>query len=119
MAILDLKWMSNGGVLLDGSGDLAFTEDPMEAIQGVVQSRLKAALDGWKSYQIGADLDRMAGEVVSQEIEIKIQRQVQASLSKQFLPTGTFDVKTVPNGNTISVYVFLNETLLASAQVNL
>lgn len=119
MAIYDAKWMSKGGMLLDGNGDLAFTEDPVEAIRGVVQSRVKAALNGWKAYQIGADLDRIPGETVSQEAEIKIQRQVQASLTKNFLPAGTFDVKTVPGVGSISVYVFLNETLLTSAQVNL
>jgi hypothetical protein len=116
---LDLRWMSNGGVLVDGSGDLAFTDDPMEAIRGVVQSRIKAAFDGWKIYQIGADLGRVVGETVSQETEIKIQRQVQAALTKNFLPAGTFDVKTVPGVGNIMLYVYLNETLLTSAQVNL
>ena len=59
---VDFRWMSRGGVLLDSTGDVSFTQTPWECLRSMVNSRLKAAFDGWKSYQIGADLENIDGD---------------------------------------------------------
>lgn len=114
---VDLKWMSCGGVVMDGAGDLAFTASPLETLQDMVITRLKAAFDGWKLYRIGADLERVIGETVQPEIEMRIKRQVETALTRDFLPTGSFIVKTLPSGSEISVFVYMQNTLLATYQV--
>ena len=52
----DFQWTSAGGVLLDAIGDIAVYDTPMDSIQNMVRTRIKADLDGWQLYQIGADL---------------------------------------------------------------
>jgi hypothetical protein len=87
--------------------------------EDMVRTRLKAALDGWKLYRIGADLDRMIGQTDPREYEPAIRRMVQSALTRQFLPAGSFTVKTVALGNMVYIYVYLQERLLASYTVNL
>ena len=116
---VDFLWCSNGGLLLDGSGDIAITQSPLESLRDMVNTRLKAALDGWKLYRIGADLDRVIGETVSPEIELRIQRQVQTALTRDLFPSGTFQVKTLAAGAQITIFVYLQQTLVTTANVNL
>jgi hypothetical protein len=112
----DFKWMSCGGCLVDGGGDLAFAS-PDESLQDMINTRLKAAFDGWQLYRIGADLDALIGNTVDAEAELAIRRQVEAALTQDFLPRGSFQVKTLPIGSLIQVYVYLADTLMATVQV--
>lgn len=114
----DFRWMSNGGVLLDGSGDIAMAS-PQESLYDMVRTRLKAALDGWKLYQIGADLERRLGDAITQELEISIRRQCQASLLKEFLLPGQFTITTVNvGGGHIDVYVHVLSELITTLRVD-
>jgi hypothetical protein len=114
----DFKWMSNGGVLLDGSGDIAMAS-PQESLYDMVRTRLKADLDGWKLYQIGADLERRLGDAVTPELEVTIRRQIQASLQKEFLVSGQFAVTTLDlGGGHMDVYVHVLNELVATVQVD-
>jgi len=117
--MVDFSWMSQGGLLLDATGDIAFTASPRECLAAMVNTRLKAALDGWKLYQIGADLDKLIGTTVAAELELSIQRQVRASLSRDFLPLGSFTVSTLAVGSqTIQVFVYVQNQLVASTTVS-
>jgi hypothetical protein len=53
-SMVDFRWMSKGGVLLDATGDISFTTTPWECMVAMVNTRLKAAVNGWKLYPIGA-----------------------------------------------------------------
>lgn len=112
----DFRWMSCGGCLMDGSGDLALAT-PVESVRDMIHTRLKAAIDGWQLYRIGADLDNLIGSTMTVELELAIQRQVESALTKDFLPRGSFQVKTLPAGSLIQVFVYLSDTLMATAQV--
>lgn len=114
---MDYRWQSNGGLLLDGNGDIAFTESPIETVVSMVRSRLKASVNGWKLYRIGAGLDGFLGNISDAEAEIAIQRQVAGALSKNYLPSSVFDVKTLRLGNEIQVYVFIKNQLVAQATI--
>ena len=117
--MLDFRWQSQGGILLDGSGDIACTNpSTMESTVDVVRSRLKAALNGWKLYAIGADLQARVGDIIAPELEIALQRQVYNSLTNSFLPRGSFTVKTLSFGDTVRVLVFISQTLIAQATVS-
>jgi hypothetical protein len=102
---------------VDGTGDLALGS-PDESLQDMIQTRLKAAIDGWQLYRIGADLDNLIGRTVDAELELTIKRQVEAALTQDFLPRGSFQVKTLPNGTLIQVFVYINDSLMATVQVN-
>lgn len=115
---MDFRWTSNGGILLDGNGDIAYASSALETVQDMVRSRLKAALRGWKLYTIGADLQNRVGSILSNELEVGLRRQVQSALTRDFLPAGTFDIRTVTNGNIINIYVYLKESLIATASVD-
>ena len=93
---MDLRWTSQGGVLIDGTGDLAVTLTPQEELETMTATRLKAAVDGWKSYAIGAGLEDFKGSSIgiNQNTELAIQRRVTSSLTNQFLPAGSFTVQT-------------------------
>ena len=39
----DLRWTSQGGVLMDGTGDIAITLTSIEELETMVATRLKAA----------------------------------------------------------------------------
>lgn len=115
----DFRWQSNGGLLIDGSGDIACT-DPgsMESIQDIVRSRLKAAVDGWKLYRIGAGLNERLGSTVGPETEIALRRQVTQCLTNSFLPAGSFKVETLSDTDRIHVFVYVNQQLIGKAVVN-
>jgi len=113
---MDFKWMSCGGCLVDGAGDLAFAS-PDESLRDMIMTRLKAAFDGWQLYSIGADLDTLIGNTVDAELELAIRRQVETSLTQDFLPRGSFQVKTLPSGSFIQVFVYLSDVLMATVQV--
>src|ERR1035438_2347078 len=116
---VDFRWQSQGGILLDGSGDIA-TTDPstLESTVDVVRSRLKAALNGWKLYAIGADLQARVGDIIAPELEIALQRQVYNALTNSFLPPGSFTAETLSFGGTLRVLVFISQTLVAQATVS-
>jgi ribosomal protein L19 len=44
---------------------------------------------------------------------------VQLALTRDYLPSSTFTVKTIPNGNTVEIYVYLNSQLIATQTVSL
>lgn len=115
MADMDWKWMSCGGLLLDGKGDIAIETDPEESIKDVIRSRLKADFNGWQLYQIGAGLQSRIGDTISPELEDKIKQQVTDSLTYRFLPATAFDVETLVNGDKILVLVFLNGQVAVTA----
>ena len=113
-SIVDLKWMSKGGLLLDSSGDIAFTDSSLESLTDMVVTRLNAALYGFKQYNIGSDLDVLIGSTVDDELEIAIQKQVTQSLTNQFLPIGALVVNTIKVANIINIYVYVQGSLIAS-----
>jgi len=115
---VDYKWQSQGGILLDGSGDIAFTSKPMESVVDMVRTRLKAAVDGWKLYPIGAGMTSTLGQALTAEQEVALRKCVQSALSRDFLPVGAFTVQTMALGETVTVFVYLNSQLIASASVN-
>lgn len=115
----DYSWMSNGGLLLDGNGDIAFTKSDMDTIISMIRTRLKSAVDGWKLYRIGAGLDGFLGNTSDAEAEIAIQRQVIGALSRNYIPAGLLDVQTLRFGNEIQVYVFVTNQLVAQATVSI
>lgn len=117
----DFRWTSLGGVLVDGTGDIAATLSAQEELETMVATRLKAALNGWKLYQIGANLQSFLGSSVgiNTNTELAIQRQVTAALANRLLPSGSFTVQTVVLGNEIEVLVYLGQKLLANTTVTL
>lgn len=115
---VDFQWMSQGDILLAG-GDIA-TTDPttLASLQDMVRTRLKASLHGWQLYPIGADLQARLGDTINAELNTTLRRQVNRSLTNQFLPNGSFLVKTVQDGTLITVLVYLNQSLIATATLN-
>src|SRR5271156_172213 len=116
--LVDWLWMSQGDLLLAG-GDIG-TTDPttLQSIQDMVRTRLKAALDGWQLYSIGADLQARLGDTIDQELNITLRRQVNQSLTNQFLPRGSFNVQSITDHQTITLFVYINQSLIASATLN-
>lgn len=115
---VDYKWMSQGGLLLDGTGDIAFTSTGMETIIAMVRTRLKAAVDGWQLYKIGCGLQDYIGDPSDSNTELNIQRQTLNAISKGFLPTSLFSVTTLRLGDEIQVYVYLSNQLIATTTVS-
>lgn len=115
---VDYNWMSEGGILLDGSGDIAFTTSPINCVSQMVRTRLKAAITGWKQYKIGCGLDDFVGGTSDATAETAIQRRVLQALSTNYLPAGVFNVKTLRLGGVIQVFVYINQQLIASIQVD-
>lgn len=113
----DFAWMSQGGLLLDGTGDISLSGG-IDTVVSMVRTRLKAAVDGWKLYKIGAGLDQFPGSTADAEAEVAIQRQVLNAISSGFLPTNVFRVTTLRFGNVIQVYVYLSDQLIGQASVN-
>ena len=117
-SIVDFKSMSKGGLLLDASGDIAFTDNSFEALKAMVVTRVQAALNAYKLYpMIGADLDNVLGTTVAEEAETTIQKQITQALTNQFLTTGSFSVNTIPLSNSIVVYIYLQGTLVMTTTV--
>ncbi len=116
--LVDWAWMSQGDLLLAG-GDIG-TTDPttLASLQDMVRTRLKASLYGWQLYPIGADLAARLGDTVDAELNIILRRQVNNSLTNQFLPKGSFIVKSLVDGDSITLFVYINQTLIASAVLN-
>lgn len=84
----------------------------------MVRTRLRARLNGWQLYSIGADLATLPGNTCDAAIELAAQRLVTAALSNRFLPAGSFQVSTTRSGNKLDIYVFLANTLLTQASVD-
>jgi hypothetical protein len=117
--MIDFRWMEFGGIYLDPSGDIAVTSAAtMDSIQDTVQSRLKAATNGWKLYPIGADLEARIGDVTDPEFTLSLQRQVTDALSNGFLPTNSFQVKVLTYRTRVEVLVYVQNTLLANVTLN-
>jgi hypothetical protein len=93
---MDLRWTSHGGLLVDGTGDIAVTTSAMEELQTMVATRLKAGPRSWKLYPIGAGLDSVIGAStgINQNTELAIQRRCLAATS-DLLPAGSLKVQTV------------------------
>ena len=61
----------------------------------------------------------MIGSTVAAELETTIQRQVESSMSQDFLPMGSFTVSTLKVGNqAYQVFVFIQNQLVASTTVS-
>jgi hypothetical protein len=116
--LVDWSWQSQGDLLLSGR-DIG-TTDPstLESLQDMVRTRLKAALNGWQLYSIGADLAARLGDTVDAELNITLRRQVNNSLSNQFLPRGSFTVTSVVDRDVITLFVYISQSLIASATLN-
>ena len=114
---IDFRWSSQGGILMDGTGDIADTSGTMDSIPDIVRSRLKAALNGWKLYQIGAGLTKALGQANSNEVEVAIQRRGGSTLSNNFLSTGSFTVSTLQLGDSITIFVYIQNVLIATVTV--
>jgi hypothetical protein len=116
--VTDFVWQSQGGVLIDGTGDLACTvESTIDSTVDVVRSRLKAALNGWKLYAVGADLQAGVGQAIGQELELTLERQVTQSLSDGFLASSSFQVQTLATSGQVLVLVYLSGQLIVQAAV--
>jgi len=107
----DLAWMSNGGSLLDGSGDWALTGSVWEELSTMIATRLKADLDAWQLYRIGADLDKLPAQTVAPELESAVQQQAMQSIS-DLVPSGMAQVKTLTQGSEIMLFVYINGQLV-------
>lgn len=116
---IDYAWMSNGGLLLDGTGDIAFTSTDIETVISMVRTRLKSAVDGWKLYRIGCGLDNFRGDTSDSNEESLIQRQVISQISNGYLPPSLFTVSTLRLGGDIQIYVYLSQSLIATANITL
>lgn len=116
--MIDFRWCSEGGLLLDSTGDIALSSaDGSESLRDMVRTRLKAALTGWQLYDIGADLDRRVGDVIDEELELSLQRQVERSLSGDLLPSGSFQVETLAESGRIHILVYVQKQLIAQTTV--
>ena len=114
----DYKWMSQGGLLLDGTGDISFTSSNLETIISMVRTRLKSAVNGWQLYPgMGAGLESFRGNTSNAEIEITIQRTVLNAISAGFLPASMFNVNTLRIYGQIQIFVFLNNQMIATSSV--
>ena len=116
--LVDWQWVSQGDILLAG-GDIA-TTDPttLASLQDMVRTRLKASLHGWQLYPIGADLQARLGDTINAELNTTLRRQVTRSLTNQFLPNGSFIVKSLTDNGLITIFVYLNQSLIAAATLN-
>ena len=117
--MLDLAWCNGGGTLIDSTGDIAFSTSDWSCLVDMVNTRLKTTLKGWKLYSIGANLQSLIGSSQNADTESQIQKLVQMELTNNFLPLGSFTVSTIPVGKLIKVYVFIQNTLVASSSVTL
>lgn len=112
----DWRWQANGGVLLDGTGDMALSgADGRESLYDMVRTRLKAAVNGWKLYQIGAGLQERIGDPMGVELEMALKRQVARALTAEFLPKGAFQTEVISTGELITIFVYVNKSLVAQA----
>lgn len=111
---VDYRWSSQGGLLLDGTGDIADTSGTMDSVLDMVRSRVKAAIDGWKMYRIGAGLRRALGQANSNELEVVVKRRLISALTNNFLKASDFSVTTLVLGDTMTLYVYVQNALVVS-----
>lgn len=113
----DLLWQSNGGTLLDGTGDLAMgnAEDSMK---DMIRTRIRAALNGYKLYAIGADLKRELGNANIAERETRIQQKVSSALTRGFLNPTAFSVETLAAGESLQIFVYVFQQLMVTATLD-
>jgi len=117
--VIDLKWMSGGGLMLDSRGDLAVETDPLASIIDIIRTRLRSAVRGWQLYEIGAGLEDFVGEAITEELESRIRRRVVQALTRDFLTADQFDVETlVYRPGEILVVVYLDRQAVARATIS-
>jgi hypothetical protein len=117
--MLDFKWQSQGGILVDSTGDIASTSALYpESLLDMVKTRLKATTNGWQLYHRAANLEAFLGNQVNEETEALIRQAVTASLTPDLLPAGSFSVDTLEDGTSITILVFLQDTVIATAIVS-
>ena len=109
--------------MLDGTGDIAITPpDGAESLIAMVRTRVKASLNAWKLYAIGADLQERIGDVGVEnypETQVAIQRQVTRALTADsFLSVGSFQVETLPDADRIHVFVYIGRNLITSVTLS-
>lgn len=117
--MIDYRWMSAGGILLDGSGDIQLTDASIpESLVDMIFTRLKADSNSWRLYRIGANLSYRIGDTVDPELELKIKRQITESLTFDgLLRKEDFQVQTIASGETILAIVYLNEQPVATVSI--
>jgi hypothetical protein len=115
---VDYRWQSQGGILLDGDGDIAYTSDPLETVVDLVNTRLDAAVDAYKLYRIGAGLTEALGVANDGEEELEIRRRVVSALTVDFQPACSFDVQTLALGEEIVVSIFLGDQFIATTSIS-
>jgi len=115
----DFRWGSVGGILLDGTGDIQTTDPTVpESLVDMVYTILKADLDSWKLYAIGANLSYFIGQTVDPEVELKIKRAITDSLTRTgLLSRGDFTVVTVPSQDGIQAIVYISNVAVATVTV--
>lgn len=116
--LVDWGWQSQGDLLLDGQDIATTNPGTLTSLQDMVRTRLKATLNGWQLYSIGADLAARLGDTVDAELNITLRRQVNNSLSNQFLPRGSFTVTSVVDNSVITIFVYIGQSLIAAATLN-
>lgn len=119
--MVDFRWQSNGGILIDGTGDIACTSNnTLESEIDIVRSRLKAALNGWKLYRIGADLQERIGQFINPELDVALKRQVFESMTNDgFLKRDRLQAETLSHETTVHILVYVDGNLAGSAQIDL
>jgi hypothetical protein len=115
---VDWSWMSDGDLLLSGGDIYATDPTTLASIQDMVGTRLKASLTGWQLYTIGADLQARLGDTISNELNLTLRRQINQSLTNQFLPRGSFTVQGIVDNGMIQLFVYVNQSLIATASLN-
>jgi len=109
---IDYNWMSQGGVLSDYTGDIAFGTSDQGTLQ-LVYSRLKAALTGWKAnMRLALIYNHLPGIVIDNTSQLAIQKNITLA----FIKSISFQMdhsksKLQLSGNEIDIYVFLNSGL--------
>jgi|AGTN01.2.fsa_nt_gi hypothetical protein len=117
--MIDFRWQSAGGILLDGTGDIQVTDAFIpESLVDMVFTILKADSNSWKLYNIGANLSYMIGERVEPETELKIKRLITEALTRAgVLRSGDFQVETIPSEGSILAIVYINQVAVATVTV--
>ena len=119
MSERDIRWMTAGGILIDGNGDIQLTDPEVpESLVDMILTRLKADVNSWKLYRIGANLSRLVGEIVDPELELKIKRQISDSMTRDgLLAKGSFSVETIPSPAEVLAILYLAGEAVATVAV--
>jgi hypothetical protein len=113
----DLQWMSAGGLVLDGTGDIALTINDYQDLQSMIVTYLQANSNSWQLYNIGANLGSIPGNANNAEVEATVVKQIQSALSG-ILPSGSFSIKTLQVGSLFDVYFYINSKLVATTTID-